>query len=128
MASCIGLVVSRPALSPFGWQFLEQQRPKSDQAGGVTFTAVADGLDFAIFRRPLGGWETTFGHFFLLANILPCAASMSAFQILQAIPLFSAKTNSDLATLVFCVVAVVQFAAIAGLLSIRRRPASRLHV
>ena len=68
----------------------------------MDFMVVADGLNFALFRRPLGGWETAFGHLFQLFNLVPCLASLSAFATLQSAHLASSKANSDIATLVFC--------------------------
>jgi hypothetical protein len=119
--ACAVFVASRPAIGPDGWEFLERQRPKSNTDGSTTFTVVADALNFAIFRRPLGGWESTYGHLFQLLNVFPCLASFITFGILQTLPLTSSRLNSDIATLVFCAVAVVQFTAVATIFSIKRR-------
>ena len=116
-AACVAFVASRPAIDGAGWQFLEQQRPKVNADGGTDFMLVADGLNFAVFRRPLGGWETAYGHLFQIVNVVPCIASLTAFNALQAVPLVSSKANSDLATAVFCGVAALQFARLAKLLS-----------
>lgn len=112
---------SRPRLDADGWAFLERQRPRLD-ADGATFFIVQDGLNFALARRPIGGWEPASVRLFQSVNLPAYSAALATFHGLQGRSGGSSKLHSDLATIVFAVVAVIQWGFISALLSLRRVP------
>lgn len=111
-------LLSRPALTAEEWGFLERQRPHYDETG-MTMSLVADGLNFALARRAIGGWETAFGHIFILSHLPAFFTASLTFAFLQATSLGSSKLNSDLSTAVFVAVVSVQWLGVASILSLR---------
>ena len=113
---------SRPSLGPAGWSFLEQQRPRIRTTEGgseMTFTLVADGLTFALAHRPVSGWESPAFRAFQLVNMPAFAAALCTFQSLQEMPGGTSKQHSDIATVVYGVVAIAQWLILSLLLSVR---------
>ena len=109
----LAFVLARPPLRSDSWSFLDRQRPSQ-------MNMIADGLDFALARRPIGGWEPISVRLFLLVNVPAYFASFFTFQLLQESAAGSSRSNSDLATLVFVVLSVAQWLAVSALLSMRR--------
>jgi hypothetical protein len=126
----IVFVASRPPLDADGWAFLEKQRPKTTEtANGMetTFFMVADGLNFALARRPIGGWESPPIRLFQLVNLPADLAAHMTFADLEARPAGSSRLHSDIATAVFVATGAIQWLAIALVLSVRggvSRPAA----
>lgn len=112
-------LVVRPALRDDGWSFLERQRPVRSE-GEMTMTVVADGLNLALGRRAVGGWEMTSMRLYPLLNLPGYFASFFIFHVLQGFDLASSRMNSDIATVVFVIVAGIQWLSIAALCSIKR--------
>lgn len=114
-------LVSRPPLDAGGWSFLERQRPIARTSGNdsqVEMVVVADGLNFALARRPIGGWESASVRVFQLMNLPAYAAAVVTFTIFQAMPSGNARRHSDLATVVFGIVSMAQWLGVSILLSI----------
>ena len=114
--ACGAFIIFRAPLREDGWAFLEKQRPRvTETASGVemSFTMVADGLNFAIFRRPIAGWESLTIRAFELYNVAPFLGAVASFETLQTSSFGHSKLNSDIATGVFCLLALVQFGLIA---------------
>lgn len=58
-AAFIWVFMRRPPLTEDQWQFLESQRPRRAMDGQTTHLFLcSDCLNFAVFRRGIGGWET----------------------------------------------------------------------
>lgn len=111
------VVLPRPVLNSEQWSFLEKQRPT---VTGDEIFACADCLNFALARRPIGGWDAP-GNFFELLNLPASIVARRLFHSRQLQPFGTAKEHSDLTTAVFGTVAVAQCGLIAGLASMRRR-------
>ena len=115
-------LASRPPLGPDSWSFLEQQRPRTTSTANgseTSFMMVADGLTFALARRPVGGWESRSFRAFQVVNLPAFVAALATFQSLQAMPGGTSKAHSDIATVVFGLVALAQWLALSFLLSVR---------
>ena len=113
---------SRPPLGSAGWLFLERQRPRiTTTADGseMNFTLVADGLTFALDRRSILGWESRSFRAFQLANLPAFAAASGTFHAMQEIPGGTSKRNSDIATMIYGIIAIAQCVMLSLLLSIR---------
>src|SRR5712692_5984493 len=124
----VAFVASRKPLDSQGWSFLELQRPKTtftSTGSETSFTLVADGLNFALARRPIGGWETAFVKLLELTNFPAFGAALASFHSLQATPHGTSQSNSDLATAVFCIVSLAQWLGISFLLSLHREGVAR---
>jgi hypothetical protein len=117
-------LLSRPALTADDWAVLERQRPHYD-GSGTTMSVVADGLNFALAHREIGGWETPLGGVFMLTHLPALLTAMLTFNFLQAIPVGSSKLNSDLATAVFVAIAIFQWLCIASIISMSGTPARK---
>ena len=117
-------LVSRPPLGEDGWEFLERQRPRRTTTADGTqaeLFMVADGLNFALARRPIGGWESASVRVYQLLNVPAVLAAHATFNTLQARPTGTSKLHSDVATAVFVAVGSVQWLAFALILSRTRR-------
>jgi hypothetical protein len=109
--------VRRPALTNRQWSFLDAQRPKDVVTGqAMDLNACADCLDFAVFRRGIGGWESFSAKLLMLANLPAFAAARTVFAWGQQQSSRTSKDNSDLATIVLvatvglqCAVAAIPF-------------------
>ncbi|HEY0142230.1 MAG TPA: hypothetical protein VGF48_15135 [Thermoanaerobaculia bacterium] len=116
-------LVSRSPLNADGWAFLERQRPRltiTSDGTQVAFFIVADGLNFALARRPLGGWEPVSVRLYEVLNLPAVLAAHATFNALQARPTGTSRLHSDVATAVFVAVGTVQWLVCAMLLSLRR--------
>ena len=114
---------SRPPLDAHGWEFLERQRPRLTRTADGThaeFFIVADGLNFALARRPIGGWESASVRAYESLNFPAVLAAHATFNALQARPTGTSKLHSDVATAVFVAVGLVQWLAVALTLSVAR--------
>lgn len=105
--------IPRPALNDGQWQFLERQRPKFVPGEPVELFTCADCLDFAVFRRGIGGWETRSANILQLANLPAFVAAHHVFSVRQWQPSGTSKQHSDLATIVLVVTVFVECAALA---------------
>jgi hypothetical protein len=110
--------VPRPPIDEDGWAFLERQRPSASK-DGVMF-GCHDCLNFAVFRRGIGGWETVSANLLQLANLPGFLAAQSFFARRQWQPTGTSKENSDAATLILVVTSVAQCAVFALAGSLRR--------
>ncbi|MBC7819886.1 MAG: hypothetical protein IAG10_23635, partial [Planctomycetaceae bacterium] len=112
----------RPTLDDDGWAFLERQRPSvsSDRIS----SSCHDCLNFAVFRRGFGGWETAAANLLQLANLPGFLAAESYFTNRQWQPSGTSKEHSDAATLILIVISAAQCAVLALVGSIRRRVGS----
>lgn len=111
------IVLPRPVLNSEQWSFLEKQGPT---VTGDEMFHCADCLNFALARRPIGGWDGP-GNFFEVLNLPASLVARELFHSRQLQPFGTSKEHSDLATFVFGTVAVAQCAVIAGFASTRRR-------
>ena len=123
-AAIVIFLIAREPVDDEGWQFIERQRPVTTETpdGGIstTFFIVHDGLNFALFRRQIGGWEAASVNLWILANLPAYVSAHSVFYALQMKPGGTSKQHSDIATLTCVVVVVLQWLVIAALASIRR--------
>jgi hypothetical protein len=121
LAFCV-IILRRPVMTSDQWAFLEQQRPQITHtshgfSGSVSF-ACADCLNYSLARRPIGGWDSPAA----LVETINLPASLLArlfFRERQLSGVGTSQENSDLATLVFAIGALVQIALVAGAFSIR---------
>lgn len=123
----IFVVASRRPLTPEQWEFLECQRPRVTRTADgllMNFSVCADCLNMALARRPFGGWESIRGQLFLIANGPAYVIAAGSFHSLQARPGGSSQSHSDIATVVFCFAALLQWLGLAAVLSVR--PGRRL--
>lgn len=122
VAPMIGFLIARPPLDADGWAFLERQRPRVTIAGRGTATSffIHGGLNFALARRPIGGWEPAPVKLYQLFNLPAYVAANLTFNTLQQRRAGTSKLHSDIATAVFVLVGSVQWLAAAALLSARR--------
>lgn len=111
--------VPRPTIDEDGWAFLERQRPLS--SSDRISSSCHDCLNFAVFRRAFGGWETTSANLLQLANLPGFLAAESYFTNRQWQPTGTSKEHSDAATLILVMIATGQCAVFALAVSIRRR-------
>ena len=112
----------RKPLTEAQWSFLEAQRPKRTETG-IELSFMFDGLNFALARRAVGGWETAAANVYLLVNLPAELGAHALFSELQARPGGTSKLHSDLATAAFFTIAAAQWALLALLLSRRRSEA-----
>lgn len=122
LAGFVFVFRNRDPLTDEQWSFLENQRPHSTESG-MEINFAADGLNFALARRAVGGWEPAPARAFLLANLPGYFGAHLLFATLQAQPFGTSKLHSDLATAVFATTAVGQWALVAYLVSRRRNRA-----
>jgi hypothetical protein len=108
----------RPALTEDQWQFLERQRPT---AHGGLVGGCADCLNFAVFRRGIGGWETFSAAALQLVNLPGFLLADKVFSELQRQPSGTSRQHSDLATIVLVTTATLECALAALVLSVRGR-------
>ena len=113
--------IPRAAVDAEGWAFLERQRPSSSD-GSMFF--CHDCLNFAVFRRGIGGWDTVSANLLQLANLPAFYSAEAYFRSRQLRLGGTSKQNSDAATVVLVSVALGQCAALAVVASIRRRSKS----
>lgn len=116
--------VPRPPFTEEQWAFLEARRPKPSVSDVTMLFACADCLNFAVFRRGIGGWETFSANILQLVNLPAFLVAGEVFSARQARSSGSSKGNSDVATTVLVVAALVQCSVLALLWSIRFRRAS----
>ena len=120
-------VASRRPFTNQQWAFLEGQRPRVTRTANgisVNFAVCADCLDFAIARRAFGGWESGFGHLLEIANAPAILVARESFHSLQSRSSGTSQSNSDFATGIFSVVAILECAVVAVAVSVRTpRPA-----
>ena len=109
----LAFVLFRAPMRDDGWAFLDRERESE-------MTVVADGIAIVLARRPIGGWESFSVRWFLLLNLPAFFASAVTFQLLQSVAIGSSRLNSDLATIVFIVIAVAQWLGVSALVSLRR--------
>src|SRR5687768_10433088 len=79
----------RPAIDDDGWAFLERQRPLTSSDG--SFFLCHDCLNFAVFRRGIGGWETASARILQLANLPGFLAAQAYFTNRQWQPSGTSK-------------------------------------
>jgi hypothetical protein len=79
----------------------------------------ADCLDFAVFRRGFGGWETTAAKFLEVANLPAFLAATKVFSGRRWQFGGTSREQSDIATITLIVVSAAQWALFSLLLSIR---------
>jgi hypothetical protein len=117
-------LVARAPLQPDDWQFLERQRPivkTTNDGAEATFSVMHDGLNFALARRAIGGWdESASVKLFRYINAPALIASLISFNVLQMKPGGTSRSHSDIATIIFIAVAVTQWTIVSLLLSIQR--------
>jgi len=114
--------LGREPLTEAQWSFLEAQRPKRTE-NGIELNSVIDGLNFALARRAVGGWETAAAKVYLLVNLPAELGAHALFSELQARPGGNSKLHSDFATAAFFTIAAAQWVLLALLLSRRRSEA-----
>ncbi len=116
-------LISRPPLSDDSWALLEKQRPTmrvTSSGTEMTFFIVADGLNFALARRPIGGWESASVKLYQLLNLPAFVSAHATFHALEARATGTSKLHSDIATGVFVTVGSIQWLILAAILGVRR--------
>lgn len=86
IAPTVGFLMTRPPLDANGWAFLQKQRPRltsTPDGTEMSVFIVPDGLNFALARRPIRGWETDY-----VTAICFSIYPRTALQILRS-PCFS---------------------------------------
>jgi hypothetical protein len=104
----------RRTLTDEQWTFLERQRltPSAD-GQSVTLSLCSDCLNFAVFRRPIGGWETVSANLLQLANLPAFLSAQCVFSSRQMRSYGTSKEHSDVATIVLVVIAFLQCGVLA---------------
>jgi len=112
--------VPRPALKTEQWAFLDGQRPKPFIPGvPMDLGSCADCLNFAVFRRGIGGWESASANILQLVNLPAFLAATEVFSSRQRQASGTSKGHSDLATVVLVTIAALQCALLAVPFSLR---------
>lgn len=118
--------VPRTAIDDDGWAFLERQRPFASSPG--SFFLCHDCLNFAVFRRGIGGWETASAKTLELANLPGFAAAQAYFRNRQRQPTGTSQEHSDAATLILVMISTSQCALLALPASLRRNVPARVRL
>jgi hypothetical protein len=113
------VMMPRRPLTAAEWARMDSRRLAQRNGEGMFFTLCSDCLGFAIARRPLGGWEGTSASLFQIANFPAFVPAWYVFASRQRQPGGTSKGNSDLATALFALCALLQWAAIAAVTSIQ---------
>ena len=85
----------------------------------MELSLCADCLNFAVFRRGIGGWESVSENMLQLANLPAFLVATEVFTSLEARRSGTSKDHSDSATVALVCVAALQCAALALPFSLR---------